>query len=178
MPPLRPRFLGAFDLNGKLICRQTRVADLSSMSSALRPSNKKKVLDGLEWGEGRGWKVSSEEVTLYHQTQTLQLHPQSPPFTPVTLHVLLQCLFPSLSLSLLPHGSPSPSLFPQRSALGSLFHFPPCYPSAQTPTAHDFMSMQTLTEYISSSYFFNEHQLCLSTASGYFCMKILFQLPI
>lgn len=81
MTPHSLCFLGAFDLKGKLLHRQTLVANLSSMSSVLRPSSERgrKSWMAWSWVGGRGRKDCLEEVTLYHQTQPLCLYPSPPP---------------------------------------------------------------------------------------------------
>lgn len=138
---------------------------------------------------GKGPKFCPEELTLYQQTQPLLLHLHFTQvcclynFTSATF-TLQFCNSTSL-VSSAPSSAPSPLPLPLCLPLlmglclllyflDHLFHLP-CYPSAQTSTTHDYFSMQTIiTDYIlSSSYFFMNTSSGLSTASVYFCMKIL-----
>lgn len=175
MTPHSPCFGGTFNLKGKLISKQALVVDLSSMSFVLRPIREERPGCGAK-GEGRQCAQRKWHFIIKHRpcSYILSIFP-----FPLQLCIFYcSCFFLSLSLPLSfssVDGSPSPAVFPQGSALGNLFHMPP---SAQI-TIHNFVSTHVDISLLHlQPLIFNEHQLCLSTASGYFCMKILFQLPI
>lgn len=165
---------------------QTLVANLSLTSSVLGPSNLRIKKFWMAWsGEReraeilpRGADPLSANTALaatssfYSSLLPLQLH------LCYLYSAILQLYFSSLlrplplapsSLSPSLDGSLSPALFPRSS-----FSFAMLSLSTDIHT-HDYFSMQTIiTDYIlSSSYFFMNTSSGLSTASVYFCMKIL-----